>query len=57
VAGATLSSIILDIVIDIVFPPDSIITAVGMVDNVRAMIAAMLVPVRLREPCAREAQD
>jgi predicted tellurium resistance membrane protein TerC len=43
---ATFSSIILQIiVIDIVFSLDSIITAVGMVDNVGVMIAAVVVSV------------
>ena len=45
---ATFSAIILQIiVIDIVFSLDSIITAVGMVDNVAVMIAAVVVSVGL----------
>jgi predicted tellurium resistance membrane protein TerC len=45
---ATLTSIILQImVIDLVFSLDSIITAVGMVDDVRVMIAAVVASVCL----------
>ena len=45
---ATFSAIIIQIiVIDIVFSLDSIITAVGMVDNVAVMIAAVVVSVGL----------
>jgi len=45
---ATLSAIIFQIiVIDLVFSLDSIITAVGMVDNVSVMIAAVIVSVGL----------
>jgi predicted tellurium resistance membrane protein TerC len=45
---ATFSAIILQIIIiDIVFSLDSIITAVGMVDNVAVMIAAVVVSVGL----------
>jgi predicted tellurium resistance membrane protein TerC len=45
---ATFSAIILQIiVIDIVFSLDSIITAVGMVDNVTVMIAAVIASVGL----------
>ena len=45
---ATFSAIILQImVIDLVFSLDSIITAVGMVDDVRIMIAAVIVSVAL----------
>ena len=45
---ATFSAIIMQIiVIDIVFSLDSIITAVGMVDNVAVMIAAVVVSVGL----------
>ena len=41
--GATLMSVILQImVVDLVFSLDSIITAVGMVDDVRIMIAAVI---------------
>ena len=45
---ATLTSVILQImVIDLVFSLDSIITAVGMVDDVRIMIAAVIASVGL----------
>jgi predicted tellurium resistance membrane protein TerC len=45
---ATMTSIILQImVIDLVFSLDSIITAVGMVDDVRVMIAAVVASVAL----------
>ena len=45
---ATFTSVILQImVIDIVFSLDSIITAVGMVDDVRVMVAAVVVSVGL----------
>jgi predicted tellurium resistance membrane protein TerC len=45
---ATFAAVILQImVIDIVFSLDSIITAVGMVDDVRVMIAAVVVSVAL----------
>ncbi|WP_295976871.1 TerC family protein [uncultured Variovorax sp.] len=45
---ATFASVILQImVIDLVFSLDSIITAVGMVDDVRVMIAAVIVSVLL----------
>ncbi len=45
---ATLGSVILQImVVDIVFSLDSIITAVGMVDDVRVMIAAVVASVGL----------
>ena len=45
---ATFSAIILQImIIDLVFSLDSIITAVGMVDDVRIMIAAVIVSVAL----------
>jgi predicted tellurium resistance membrane protein TerC len=45
---ATFASVILQImVIDIVFSLDSIITAVGMVDDVRVMIAAVVASVAL----------
>jgi predicted tellurium resistance membrane protein TerC len=45
---ATLASVILQImVVDLVFSLDSIITAVGMVDDVRVMIAAVVVSVGL----------
>ena len=48
VAKATLTSIILQImVVDLVFSLDSIITAVGMVDDVRVMVAAVVVSVGL----------
>jgi predicted tellurium resistance membrane protein TerC len=48
VAKATLTSVILQImVIDLVFSLDSIITAVGMVDEVAIMIAAVLASVGL----------
>jgi predicted tellurium resistance membrane protein TerC len=47
-AKATFASVILQIlVVDIVFSLDSIITAVGMVDDVRIMIAAVVVSVGL----------
>ena len=47
-AGATFTSVILQImVIDLVFSLDSIITAVGMVDDIRIMIAAVVVSVGL----------
>jgi len=46
--GASLMSVILQImVIDLVFSLDSIITAVGMVDDVRVMIAAVVASVAL----------
>ena len=45
---ATFSAVILQImIIDLVFSLDSIITAVGMVDDVRIMIAAVIVSVAL----------
>ncbi len=45
---ATFAAVILQImVVDIVFSLDSIITAVGMVDDVRVMIAAVIVSVAL----------
>ncbi len=45
---ATFASVIMQImVIDLVFSLDSIITAVGMVDDVRVMIAAVIVSVAL----------
>ncbi|MGJ7526395.1 TerC family protein [Variovorax sp. GB1P17] len=47
-AKATFASVLLQImVIDLVFSLDSIITAVGMVDDVRVMIAAVVVSVLL----------
>ena len=47
-AGATFASVILQImVVDLVFSLDSIITAVGMVDEVRVMIAAVIASVLL----------
>ena len=47
-AKATLASVLIQImVIDLVFSLDSIITAVGMVDDVRIMIAAVIVSVLL----------
>jgi predicted tellurium resistance membrane protein TerC len=47
-AGATFSGVILQIMIlDIVFSLDSIVTAVGMVDHVEIMIAAVIVSVLL----------
>ena len=47
-AGATMTAVILQImVIDLVFSLDSIITAVGMVDDLRVMIAAVVVSVAL----------
>jgi predicted tellurium resistance membrane protein TerC len=47
-AGATFTSVILQImVIDLVFSLDSIITAVGMVDDIRIMIAAVVASVGL----------
>lgn len=51
---ATFGAVILQImVIDIVFSLDSIITAVGMVDDVRIMIAAVIVSVALMMLFAR----
>jgi predicted tellurium resistance membrane protein TerC len=48
VAKATFASVILQImIIDLVFSLDSIITAVGMVDDVRVMIAAVVASVGL----------
>ena len=48
VAKATMTSVILQImVVDLVFSLDSIITAVGMVDDVRVMIAAVIASVGL----------
>ncbi len=48
IAKASFSSVILQImVVDIVFSLDSIITAVGMVDDLRIMIAAVIVSVAL----------
>ena len=45
---ATLSAVILQImIVDLVFSLDSIITAVGMVDDVKIMIAAVIVSVAL----------
>jgi len=45
---ATFTAVILQImVIDLVFSLDSIITAVGMVDDVRIMIAAVIVSVAM----------
>ena len=47
-AAATMQAVILQImVIDLVFSLDSIITAVGMVDDLRVMIAAVVVSVAL----------
>jgi predicted tellurium resistance membrane protein TerC len=47
-AKATLASVMLQIVlVDLVFSLDSIITAVGMVDDVRIMIAAVIASVLL----------
>jgi predicted tellurium resistance membrane protein TerC len=47
-AGATVSAVILQImIVDMVFSLDSIITAVGMVDDVRVMIAAVVASVAL----------
>ena len=47
-AQATFASVILQIMlVDLVFSLDSIITAVGMVDDVRVMIAAVIVSVLL----------
>jgi predicted tellurium resistance membrane protein TerC len=47
-AGATATAVILQImVVDMVFSLDSIITAVGMVDDVRVMIAAVVASVAL----------
>jgi predicted tellurium resistance membrane protein TerC len=46
VKGATFLSVIIQIaIIDIVFSLDSVITAVGLVDDVRIMIAAVIVAV------------
>ncbi len=51
---ATFASVIMQImIIDLVFSLDSIITAVGMVDDVRIMIAAVLVSVALMMVFAR----
>lgn len=48
VAKATFASVILQImVVDLVFSLDSIITAVGMVDDVKVMIAAVIASVAL----------
>ncbi len=48
VAKASFSSVIIQIlIVDLVFSLDSIITAVGMVDDVRIMIAAVIVSVVL----------
>jgi predicted tellurium resistance membrane protein TerC len=47
-AGATFAAVIAQImIVDIVFSLDSIITAVGMVDDVRVMVAAVVVSVAL----------
>ena len=47
-ASATFTAVILQImVVDLVFSLDSIITAVGMVDDVRVMIAAVIVSVAM----------
>ncbi len=47
-AGATFAAVIAQImVVDLVFSLDSIITAVGMVDDVRIMIAAVIASVAL----------
>ena len=47
-AAATFTAVILQImVVDLVFSLDSIITAVGMVDDVRIMIAAVIVSVAM----------
>nr|WP_301101335.1 TerC family protein [Propionivibrio sp.] len=55
---ATVSAIILQIIlIDIVFSLDSIITAVGMVDNVSVMIAAVVVSVGLMMLFAKSIGD
>jgi predicted tellurium resistance membrane protein TerC len=55
---ATFSGIIMQIiVIDIVFSLDSIITAVGMVDNVSVMIAAVIVSVGLMMLFAKSIGD
>ena len=51
---ATFAAVILQImVIDLVFSLDSIITAVGMVDDVRIMIAAVIASVALMMLFAR----
>jgi predicted tellurium resistance membrane protein TerC len=48
VAGATFTAVIVQImVVDLVFSLDSIITAVGMVDDLRVMMAAVVVSVAL----------
>ncbi len=53
-AGATFASVIAQImVVDLVFSLDSIITAVGMVDEVAVMIAAVIVSVGLMMVFAR----
>jgi len=53
-ASAAFSSVILQImVVDLVFSLDSIITAVGMVDDVRIMIAAVIASVLLMMVFAR----
>ncbi len=47
-AGATFAAVILQImIVDLVFSLDSIITAVGMVDDLRVMIAAVIASVAL----------
>src|SRR5207344_3355984 len=47
-SGATFSAVILQIiVIDVVFSLDSIVTAVGMVDNLAVMVAAVVASVAL----------
>ncbi len=56
--GATLASIIVQITImDIIFSLDSVITAVGMVDDVRVMIAAIVLAVMLMLLFARAIGD
>ncbi len=53
--SATFSAVIVQIaIIDIVFSLDSIITAVGMVDDVRVMIAAVVVSVLLMMVFAKQ---
>ena len=54
VVGATFTAVILQIMlVDLVFSLDSIITAVGMVDDVRIMIAAVVASVALMMLFAR----
>lgn len=56
--GATFAAVITQIVlIDIVFSLDSVITAVGMSDNISIMITAIVIAVGVMMLCARSISD